>query len=159
MTSNTPEQLKQIIIERSYPEPNTGCWLWGWSVNFFGYGILKARQLSPKIVTAHRASYWLFNGEFDLGLSVLHKCDTPCCVNPAHLFLGTQLDNIRDRTLKGRTKNPVFYGSDCNHSKLNESKVLEIRASNINQYELAKIYGVTQSNINAIQKRKSWKHI
>lgn len=159
MKSNTPEQLKQIIIERSYPEPNTGCWLWGYSVNAFGYGILKARQLSPKIVTAHRASYWLFKEPFDLKMQVLHKCDTPACVNPEHLFIGTHQDNMTDRKVKGRTKNPVFYGSDCKHSKLREYDILDIRASGANQYELAKKYSVSQSNIAAIKSRKSWKHI
>lgn len=163
MKSHTPEELKQIIIERSYPEPNTGCWLWGFSVNFFGYGILKARQLSPKIVTAHRASYWLFNGPFDLTMHVLHKCDTPCCVNPEHLFLGTHIENIADRTRKGRSAKNSFPGTKSATAKITEEIALQIRSEYssgfLNQYELAKKYGVNQPSISYVISRKTWKHV
>jgi hypothetical protein len=75
------------------------CWVWTGSWNGWGYG----RQIiGNKSVTAHRISYALHNGPIPAGLQVLHKCDIRCCVNPAHLFLGTHDDNMKDASAKGR---------------------------------------------------------
>jgi len=88
------------FLSRIIPEPNTGCWLWeGGSRGGKGYGQFNPRG---KNFAAHRFSYQLHVGEIPKGLSVLHKCDTPACVNPEHLFLGTQTDNMRDRAAKKR---------------------------------------------------------
>lgn len=83
------------------PEPNSGCWIWTGapqrtrgrygSFNYFG-----------KPTPAHRVSWLLYRGEIPLGLYVLHRCDNGFCVNPDHLFLGTQQDNMDDMTKKGR---------------------------------------------------------
>jgi hypothetical protein len=86
-------------MDKVSPEPNTGCWLWlGAPVDWKGYGRF---YRDGAAVLAHRAAWGLFRGE-PADLRVLHKCDNPACVNPDHLFLGTQLDNIRDRDAKGR---------------------------------------------------------
>lgn len=161
MKKLTKSDLKEAIISKSYPEPNTGCWLWGHSVNYFGYGIQKASIIHKNMVTAHRVSYWCFNGEFDLSLCVLHKCDTPACVNPDHLFLGTQLDNIKDRTVKGRTSRFAPKGSRSGASKLTEDDILTIRSLSHNhtQRYLAKLYDVNQATIHYILSNKTWKHI
>ena len=75
------------------------CWLWtGWK-DWGGYGILTVKD---KNIKAHRFSWELFFGPIPLGLKVLHKCDVRLCVNPDHLFLGTNLDNSRDMVNKGR---------------------------------------------------------
>ncbi len=81
------------------PEPNTGCWLWCGSPNSSGYGELK---VCGRMLKAHRVSYELHIGEIPQGLHVCHHCDTPLCVNPSHLFVGTNADNVRDRMAKGR---------------------------------------------------------
>lgn len=93
------QNARQRIEERSIPEPNTGCWLWTGALNNKGYG--HAGYGNRKTISASRLSYIAFIG--DPGeLNVLHKCDTPSCVNPDHLFVGTQHENIKDCIAKGR---------------------------------------------------------
>lgn len=77
-----------------------GCWEWNSARNAHGYGVFGVSHGRTKL--AHRISYELYNGPVTRGLSVLHKCDNPSCVNPRHLFLGTQKDNNIDRRLKMR---------------------------------------------------------
>lgn len=75
------------------------CWLWSASKNDTGYGWFKR---DGRMRGAHRMAYELRRGKIPSGMSVLHRCDTPACVRPAHLFLGTQADNVRDMLAKGR---------------------------------------------------------
>jgi hypothetical protein len=77
------------------PEPNSGCWLWDGWVNGRGYG-----RFGKGL--AHRISWELHRGPIPAGMNICHKCDVPPCVNPDHLFLGTQTDNMRDCARKGR---------------------------------------------------------
>ena len=81
--------------------PN-GCWEWIGCKWRTGYGYVR---VAGKHIAVHRYMYALYNGEFNPALFVLHKCDNPSCCNPDHLFLGTQLDNIKDRDQKGRQRN------------------------------------------------------
>jgi len=91
----------EYIAYNSVPEPNTGCWFWLGSVNATGYGMACRNN---KRIFAHRLSYKFFHGEFPKELWVLHKCDTPLCMNPNHLFLGVAKDNTRDMNSKRRGK-------------------------------------------------------
>lgn len=95
--------LRPTVIERFnskiIPEPNSGCWLWTASINEWGYGTF---NVAGKNVLAHRQSFELHRGPIPAGLQVLHHCDTPCCVNPSHFFLGTNHDNVLDSHRKGR---------------------------------------------------------
>lgn len=95
--------MKSKILYNIKKDKN-GCWVWQKSLSKKGYGNL---YFNRKTLKAHRESYRLFNGEFDNKLHVLHKCDNPSCVNPEHLFLGTNLDNVEDRVKKGRSANKL----------------------------------------------------
>lgn len=97
--------LKARIEAYSIPEPNSGCWLWLARVSPNGYG---STNVDGRDTGAHRASYLAFNGPIPSGLHVLHRCDVPLCVNPDHLWLGTNADNVRDMVAKGRHRNAVL---------------------------------------------------
>jgi hypothetical protein len=86
------------------------CWLWTGSKNYNqGYGVIKPSG-SRKLAYAHRIAWEIAFGTVPGRLWVLHKCDNPACVNPAHLFLGTNSDNMKDAKMKGRAKWPVLFG-------------------------------------------------
>lgn len=97
------EPLRDKIERMSFPDPNSGCWLWTGCVTPKGYG-----YVGPKVSSgsrfAHRISWEAANGPVPDGMFVLHRCDNPPCVNPAHLFLGTARDNTEDMVRKGRMK-------------------------------------------------------
>lgn len=94
--------FKDRFLEACTPEPMSGCWIWLHRADRDGYG--RMRGLNKTEIGAHRWSYKLFVGEVPDNVKVLHRCDTPICVNPAHLFLGSQADNLSDATSKGRLR-------------------------------------------------------
>jgi hypothetical protein len=113
-----------------------------------------------KSMSAHRVSYEIAYGEIPDGMEVCHKCDNPCCVNPAHLFVGTRQDNIDDRERKGRNNPPK--GEANPKAKLTESDVLEIRAKRLQGIsfgKLAKEYGVCKKTIQCAASGKSWSYL
>ena len=136
-------------------EPNTGCWLWSSTVNPYGYGNY---YYGGKAYMAHRYSYTIYKGKIPKGLVVRHTCDTGICVNPAHLLIGTQQDNIDDRQRRGRQRYAV--GTQLPHAKLTEEQIPEIRKLEgvMSQRKIAALYGVTQHPIGMIFINKSWKH-
>lgn len=92
------------------PEPNTGCWLWMGACNSFGHGHYHTYVDGKKRnMNAHRYSWTIHRGPIPEGMCVCHSCDVPQCVNPDHLFLGTDKDNMVDRDRKGR--NPFIPGA------------------------------------------------
>jgi hypothetical protein len=88
-----------VIAKRSIPEPMSGCWLWTGAIASHGYG---HTRFDGETWYAHRLSWHAHRGPITPGMWVLHRCDVPACVNPAHLFLGTATDNAQDRENKGR---------------------------------------------------------
>jgi hypothetical protein len=137
------------------------CWEWTGGKYTNGYGVFHPSGTSS--VSAHRYSYLIYKGDICNNLLVCHSCDNPGCVNPNHLFLGTQSDNMKDMIKKNRGNFPRITGEQCHKAKLNKEKVKEIRKrfleENITQVELAKQYNVSKGNIGYIINNKSWRHI
>jgi hypothetical protein len=149
---------RQRSFEDCYmPEPNTGCWLWLRSRDRKGYGFYSGITGNGSR-SAHRASWEIANGPIPLGFFVLHKCDTPQCVNPDHLELGTHKKNMDDAKLRG-----LFAVGEAHPSaKLTDVDVMEIRrrlAADETQVSIAPLFNVSQSHISAIHLNKKWKHL
>jgi hypothetical protein len=103
----------------------------------------------------HRVSYKLHCGPIPEGSVVRHRCDIPSCINPDHLEIGTQLNNIADREDRQRTAR----GVNCSKTVLTEEQVLEIRASKVATRFLAQKYGVSKSTIRHTRNGRYWKHL
>jgi hypothetical protein len=140
------------------------CWLWTGGIRRHGYGLFTAAKFSW---FAHRFSWTLHYGPIPDGLYVCHRCDNPACVNPAHLFLGTQADNMHDMVRKGRHAWKVgaeraARGERIGASKLTADDVRAIRVANATgatQRQLAGQYGLCQSTVWKIVHRLQWVHV
>ncbi len=135
------------------------CWPWMAGCDNSGYG---AFWFNGKMTNAQRVAYMLTLGPIPNELMVCHSCDNPPCCNPAHLFLGTQHDNVIDMMLKGRGRYITHLGEHHGMSKLTANDVREIRlcyASGVSQRKLARIFDVNRRTISFVIKRITWKHI
>lgn len=142
--------LNQVI------EDERGCWLWP-RIAVLGYGHLKAGGKQWK---AHRMMFSLVNGDIPTGLFACHRCDVKNCINPAHLFLGTALDNNRDCCAKGRHFSPP--GELHPNALLTESSVRMIRAhweAGRTQISISKEFGVSNGTVRAVVVRQTWNHV
>ncbi len=139
-----------------YVNKTDTCWIWTGSLggDNRNYGSFNVNGRTKR---AHRVSYELYKEKIPKGLLVLHSCDNPSCVNPEHLFLGTQKDNMQDMSNKGRS----LRGDKSIMSKLTNEQVLEIRSKYIpKKYStrtLAKEYGVSPYVIYCIVKNITYK--
>lgn len=140
---------------------SNGCWEWAAAKSSNGYGRWSCQEIGYRDgISSHRASWILHNGKIPNGLFVLHKCDNKCCVNPEHLFLGTQADNMKDRDRKGRGVIVIpnqAKGDADSSSKLTDVQVYEIRCLRASGYklkELSEKYVVTQTHISRIAYNK-----
>ena len=141
--------------------PN-GCIEWQKGKNDAGYGKVRRRKIGKNLL-AHRYAYYLLHGFFPKYYAC-HTCDNPACVNPYHLFDGTNSDNQKDAVKKGRSHAPQLaglIGENNENSKLTEEKVREIKSllSTETNIALGKLYGVHHSTISCIRLRKKWSHI
>lgn len=146
------------IVDRfmSKVEKTEGCWNWTGALTR-GYGYF---SLNGKAQRAHRVAYSLFVGPLAEDAVVRHTCDNPRCVNPAHLVVGSQADNMTDKVMRGRQSRLV--GSTSGRAKLTEDIVKTIRlvhANGINGVEISRATGIPVGTIYAVVKRRSWRHV
>jgi hypothetical protein len=147
--------VQERFEEKWMPEPNTGCWLWIGRTRI-GYGRF---DIGDKVIYAHRLAWELYRGPIPEGLHVCHDCDTPCCVNPDHLFLGTQKDNMQDKIKKGRGNYAIFYGAENPFSKLTSEDIIQIRKAPRRYKPIADTYGISASHVSNIKHLRIWKHL
>lgn len=148
--------LSQEVVDRFHSKAlkaSNGCILWTAGKFKDGYGGFWALG---KMHRAHRVAWELVNGPIrDCDMQVLHRCDNPICVNTDHLFLGTLVENMRDRDDKGRG----LSGENCNRAKLKTADIKMIRQSSLPAAKLANLYGVTHSAICYVRRGDTWKDI
>ena len=158
-------ELSENAIERFWKHVNKKsdgeCWEWEAGKDRQGYGRIGAKY---KTYFAHRISWFIHSGEIPKGISVCHTCDNRACVNPSHLFLGTQKDNMTDMTDKGRRcPPPHVVGEKQGNHKLTEKQVIEIREKHMpykySMYKLAEEYGVARGTIYRVIHYLTWAHV
>lgn len=140
-------------VDRRGPDE---CWLWTAGKDSFGYGLL---YVGGRKQRAPRLSYEINVGPAPSDMWVLHHCDNPSCVNPAHLWLGTCADNVYDRQAKGRGN---FRPGPANPSaKLKPGQVVEIRrlyaSGGYSHRQLAKLFGIGKTQVYSILNRLKWR--
>lgn len=170
--------VHERFLRRMPPGPFPGvCWEWPGATHK-GYGKIGAGRRGMAPLQVHRVAYEHFVGPIPDGLWVLHRCDNRLCCNPEHLFLGTNLDNVRDMVAKGRQRtvpmfgdrNPmrrhpesVAKGESVHLSKLTDAAVVAIRtrhaAGGVTRRQLAADYGIHVHTVGNVLRRKTWKHL
>lgn len=149
----------KLLIEKFHsmvmPEPNTGCWLWNGKIHNGGYGIMFTNGTS---YLTHRLSYTIHKGKIQKGLFVCHTCDVRSCVNPDHLFLGSNEDNVADMVRKNRQAK----GEHNSKTKLDEHTVRQVMclySIGMGSTIISKMFSMSQATIWQIMHGKIWNHI
>lgn len=138
-------------------EKTPTCWLWTASITGAGYGQIGLGRKGDGRGDSHRISWMLHNGSIPNGQQVLHQCDNKRCVNPAHLYLGTRFDNIRDALERGQKAT----GSSCSFAKLKAEdvpKVRQLRKEGWTFSKLAAEFNVSQSVVKRVVYEVSYRN-
>lgn len=159
MTARIRVEDARLVAPRlsanSVPEPNTGCWLWFGAKGVGGYGVLSVRSRKR---LAHRVAWVLANRrEIRAGKMICHRCDNPPCVNPDHLYEGTNRENSRDKVRRNRQPR----GSQVGGAKLTGELAARLRAARTwsELRQIAAKAGVSENHAREVRRARSWKHL
>lgn len=165
LNANNPRPRFWAKVDKSGPIPEHvpglgNCWVWTGKLREWGYGHYAVDGFPTKFT--HRISWFFAHGEWPASmLSVCHKCDNPACVNPEHLFLGSQADNNRDCESKGRRPHPS--GSGVATSRLTEETVVKLRNARregrLHSTLAARALGVSAATIKWAVNGRTWSHL
>jgi hypothetical protein len=144
-------------FHKKYEISEFGCWIWTAGTRPNGKGVSYPRHWTDdgKSIGAHRFSFELVHGPIPKSMYVCHKCDTPMCVNPDHLFVGTHHDNMHDMVTKKRSF--TGRGEDKKgRAKLTNQQADQIRKMDVSHSKLAAMFGVSQTTISRIKRGESY---
>lgn len=150
-----PRPLAERFWEKVDIRGEDECWPWMASTKQGGYG--KIVSDDGRFLLAHRVAYELTIGPIPVGLVLCHRCDNPGCVNPSHMFLGTQADNLQDMRTKGRGNPP--RGVRHPKARLTDQLVAQIRADPRSHRQIARILGISKSTIGMVKAGVTWTHV
>jgi hypothetical protein len=139
-----------------------GCWRWTGGTSGAKAGGHGQFWFGNRMVRAHRVAWELATGKSPGAMCVCHRCDNPLCVNPDHLFLGTQTDNIADMVAKGRQQRVPRPGEANTQARLTDDDVRQIRAANDageGRHAIAARYGISPNHAYRIATRRNWAHV
>lgn len=142
----------EFVFSHAAPIPFTGCFIWLGGVVKGGYGKTTDNGMTRM---AHRVIWEARNGPVPSGMVLRHQCDTPACVNPDHMLVGTTKDNAADMVERGRQAS----GERCNLSKLSNETVLALRAAAGTHYQVAKRFGLKRGVVRQIRIGETWRHL
>jgi hypothetical protein len=175
MHQQTAEMVGALVEERFWKlvDKSGDCWTWKASLTTHGYGQFVLPYHHH--IGAHRFAYELENGPVPAGLVVCHRCDNPPCVNPAHLWVGTQGDNLRDMHGKGRGNTDSWplaveasrtadrpHGEKHHNAHMTAEKIRalrKMRQDGATYDAIALEFGIGKSLVAQIITRKTWKHV
>lgn len=144
-------------VEKGDP---AACWLWQGKIERNGYGRIQQGGKGSPLIGAHRVSYELHHGAIPPGHVVMHSCDNPGCVNPAHLSVGLPVENTADMIGKGRKRTVAPLGTGNGRAVLTEEKVRYIRANPSKSHAaLARELGCGITTIRGVRSGRVWSHI
>lgn len=161
----TVYEPRERILRKIKIDPITKCWNWqGCKRSGYGRLMIGSRtEGTRRSVSAHRYAYEIFIAAIPKGLYICHRCDNPSCVNPEHLFIGTQQENVNDREAKGRNKIPRLSGERHPKAKLSYEKVRLIRDLYSGKRgeitKLSTLFNVSRRSIYFVVHNKAWTNI
>lgn len=165
-TAFVPDPTLRDRLTSQTARVESGCLLWTGLTGERGYGLIKnGPKRQRRMVTTHRAAFALFVRPLVDGEHVLHRCDTPACIEPTHLFAGDHAANMRDMISKGRRVNevtPEQTGSRNSQTHLSEDDVRTIRARRAGGSMLREIgaeFGISKATVSEICSRRTWQHV
>lgn len=155
------QEARRRFWSRVDKSGTNGCWLW-LGCTCGSTSIYGTHGYQGKTYKAHRLAYELTHGPIPNGMLACHRCDNKLCVNPDHIFLGTQKDNISDMYRKGRNRNVSLRGEENHRSKYTTNQAVDVKTLRLNgtsMKQISELTGVSEPAVNSICQGRVWRHV